>query len=175
MTEIVLNQLESVKFRLAIDRLPGVEYWMQSVNLPSVTLNSVPLDTPYINTMLPGTKIEFEPINIQFIVDQNLSNYFEIMSWFDQIQSSDNMKSVVSNFSIHFLDGNNTVNRTITFFDALPSLLGELQMQTNDNDSLAVTCALTMRYRYFRLEGSTKTPHFVDQKDTSIDPGLIQI
>ena len=50
-------------------------------NIPGLTLSENQYDTPLKNIPLPGEKLEFEDLNITFIVDENLENYIEMHEW----------------------------------------------------------------------------------------------
>lgn len=145
------NHLDNVKFKFQIHRCPNVNYWMQSVQLPSMQLEQSTLPGMRRDVPVPGSKVEFETLIVNFIVDQNLDNYYEVYKWFQQIQVASEISEMVSDCSLHFLDGNNNVNRTIDFVGAYPLLMTELALNSDDSDTVPVTCSVSFNYRYFKF------------------------
>ncbi len=151
------NHLSNVKFKFQIGRTPNVNYWMQSVILPSMQLEGSIMPGMRRDVPIPGQKVEFENLIVNFIVDQNLENYFEVYQWFQQIQTADNINQMVSDCSLHFLDGGNRVERTIDFVGAYPLLMTELSLNSDDSDTVPVTCSVTFNYQYFKFKDEKPT------------------
>ena len=156
MNPNTFNHLDNVKFKFQMHRCPNVNYWMQSTQLPSMQIEGSVMPGMRRDIPIPGSKIEFENLIINFIVDQNLDNYYEVYKWFQEIQVAENVEQMVSDCSLHFLDGNNNVQRTIDFVGAYPLVMTELSLNSDDSDTVPVTCSVTFNYRYFK---------FADQKD----------
>lgn len=151
------NNLDNVKFKFQIHRCPNVNYWMQSAMLPSIQLEGSVLPGMRRDIPIPGSKVEFENLIVNFIVDQNLDNYLEVYDWFQQIQVSENISQMVSDCSLHFLDGNNNVTRTIDFIGAYPLVMTELELNSDDSDTVPVTCSVTFNYQYFKPANTSPT------------------
>lgn len=150
------NHLDNVKFKFQIHRCPNVNYWMQSTQLPSMQVEGGIMPGMRRDVPIPGSKVEFENLIINFMVDQNLDNYYEVYKWFQEIQTAHEVSDMVSDCSLHFLDGNNNVQRTIDFVGAYPLIMTELSLNSDDSDTVPVTCSVTFNYQYFK---------FADQKD----------
>ena len=73
-----INFLSQNGFRFAVKRLPGVNYFCQSVTLPAVSVGAIESPTPFAAVPRPGDRITYEPLTIRFKVDEDLTNYFEI-------------------------------------------------------------------------------------------------
>ena len=150
-----LNSLFNVKFKFDIARLPKVNFWTQSCILPSLTLENLIMPGMRRDVPLPGHKVEFESLVVNFIVDDNLENYISVYEWFNKIATSNNVSEMVSNCSLHFLDGNNAVTRTMDIVGAYPIVLSELSLNSDDTDIIPVTCSLTLNYQYFKIVNGT--------------------
>ena len=70
-----------IQFRFKCTKLPTVEFFVQSVNLPGINLGSGTQTTPLYDMPLPGDKITFAALDLSFLVDENLNNYKEIHDW----------------------------------------------------------------------------------------------
>lgn len=145
------NALTNVKFKFDIQRAPNVTYWMQSCILPTVQIEGGILPGMRRDVPIPGQKAEFENLVITFIVDQDLKNYEEIFNWFQDIASASTIDQMVANCSLHFLNGDNEVNRTIDFIGAYPTVMTELSLNSDDSDTVPVTCSVTFNYEYFKF------------------------
>ena len=70
-----------VQFRFKMSKLPLVEFFVQSANLPGISLGNATQTTPLYDIPIPGDKISYSPLDLSFIVDENLNNYKEIHDW----------------------------------------------------------------------------------------------
>ena len=70
-----------VQFRFKITKLPLVEFFVQSANIPGISLGSAQQNTPLYDIPIPGDKITYSALDLSFIVDENLNNYKEIHDW----------------------------------------------------------------------------------------------
>ena len=70
-----------IQFRFKCTKLPTVEFFVQSANIPGINLGSAQQNTSLIDIPIPGDKLDYDTLNIQFLVDENLENYREIHGW----------------------------------------------------------------------------------------------
>ena len=173
-----LNYLSPVNFDLQINKLPQTKYFCTGVTLPGVVfseaLHSLPLA---INSYLPGDKIEFDPLNVKFLVDEDMKNYMEIFNWIMALGpgsdegdfqtltgSSKNTAGQFSNsdFSKMYSDAtlfantsSNNANVEFQFQDCFPTSLGSIEFNSQADGVEYATCDLTMRYTLFKVRTST--------------------
>ena len=62
-------------------KLPLVEFFVQSANIPGINLGSATQTNPLYDIPLPGDKITYAALDMSFLVDENLNNYKEIHDW----------------------------------------------------------------------------------------------
>jgi hypothetical protein len=86
-----LNFLGQNGFKLAIKKLPGVNYFCQGATIPAVSMNAVQSPTPFASVPRPGDRITYEPLTIIFKVDEDLKNYFEIQKWLEGLGHPDSL------------------------------------------------------------------------------------
>ena len=72
---------EPTKFKFSIIKLPKVEFFITTANLPGISLGVAEQITPLKDIPLPGDRLQYDTLNIQFLVDENLENYREIHGW----------------------------------------------------------------------------------------------
>ena len=70
-----------VQFRFKCTKLPTVEFFVQSANIPGINLGSAQQTNPLYDIPLPGDKITYASLDLSFLVDENLNNYKEIHDW----------------------------------------------------------------------------------------------
>ena len=58
-----------VEFRFKMTKLPLVEFFVQSANLPGISLGNATQVTPLYDIPIPGDKISYSPLDLSFIVD----------------------------------------------------------------------------------------------------------
>jgi hypothetical protein len=70
-----INPLSPNGFMFSIARIPEVTYFCQEVNIPEVSLSTVEQGSPFVRIPLPGDTLDFGELNVQFLVDSQMSNY----------------------------------------------------------------------------------------------------
>ena len=70
-----------IQFRFKMTKLPNVEFFVQSANIPGITLGEVTMPTPLKDISMPGEKITYASLDVSFLVDENLNNYKELHDW----------------------------------------------------------------------------------------------
>lgn len=149
-------------FKLTFDKIPNVTFTSYSVTLPPVSLNPIIQPTPLRDRPVPGDKLNFEPLTLNYIVQENLANYLELLKWMkglgrttdtedyrrykalNQNQYSDGQLIILSN------KYNPLVK--VTFVDCWPSNIGALNYDTQASDAAIVTSDATFNYSYFKVE-----------------------
>lgn len=76
-----LNFLSPLNYRFFIKRAPNVNFFVQKVSAPGLMLSSPMQATALGNIPLGGDKIQYETLDIQFQIDENMANYLEIYYW----------------------------------------------------------------------------------------------
>ena len=69
------------QFKFQLQKLPKVEYFTTACNIPGISLSTALQPTPLKDIPLPGDTVEFNDLEITFLVDENLENYREIHGW----------------------------------------------------------------------------------------------
>ena len=76
-----LDYASPTQFKFSITKLPKVEYFCTSVNIPGVNLGETTQATPLKKVPIPGDTLTYEPLQMTFMVDENLENFQEIHGW----------------------------------------------------------------------------------------------
>ena len=76
-----LDYASPTQFKFSLLKLPKVEYFCTAVNIPGIELSGTSQATMLKDIPLPGNKLTYEPLQMRFIVDENLENFQEIHGW----------------------------------------------------------------------------------------------
>lgn len=175
-----VDLLQSTKFRITFDRLPGMTYFCQTANLPGVSLTEVPKPTPFADMYLPGEKLMYDTLNITFLVDEDLRAWTQIHDWMRGITfpldfeeyfelqrqnaiTSLGQKLVISGNNVSYggqyteaimtiFTNKNNPNFRVKFVDLFPVSLSTIIFNTGDSADNVVTADATFRFTYYNYE-----------------------
>ena len=77
----VMDYASRIQFRFKMSKLPEVEFFIQTANVPGITLGSTGFETPLKNIAGIGDKVTYQTLDVSFLVDENLNNYKELHDW----------------------------------------------------------------------------------------------
>jgi len=164
-----LNPLSPNGFQFSIQKLPELTYFAQQVALPSISLPNVSVYTPFSTAQVAGDVLTYEPLTIDFLVDENMANYLAISDWivamgfpesyqqYISYQNKDNINisELAKNYSdatLQILNSSNNPIQTITFVDLVPTSLGNMTFLSTSDSVNYVTCSVTFDYTYFKFQ-----------------------
>jgi len=76
-----LDYASPTQFKFSIIKLPKVEFFVTEINLPGIELNSLTQNTTLKQIPIPGNDLQYDPLSLSFMVDENFENYQEIHGW----------------------------------------------------------------------------------------------
>ncbi len=149
-----VNFAKGTNYRLNIHVLPETQFWLTTCSLPGVTSSEVMIPDPrYGNRYVPANTQQVMPVMVTFLVDEDYSNYMEIINLMHKAAGPDLSKrfkpgeATGSDGSLHILSNNKNVSDVVfTFHNLFPTVLGELQL-TNEATEPLVT-DLELQYDY---------------------------
>jgi hypothetical protein len=75
------NYLSPVGFKLSITKIPKVDFFSNSTIIPGINLG-VAIQPTYLKDIpVPGDKLTYDDLSLEFFVDENLENYLEVHNW----------------------------------------------------------------------------------------------
>ena len=159
-----LNYLSPVNFDLQINKLPKTRYFATGVTLPGVNFSeALHTNTLAINSYLPGDKIEFDPLVVKFVVDEDMTNYIEIFNWIivDSKKtpkggfSSASFENMYSDATLIVNTSSNNANIEYMFEDTFPTGLSGVEFASDAQGVEYAVSELTLRYTQFKVKTST--------------------
>jgi hypothetical protein len=165
-TPINLNYLSRSNFKFMLKRAPNVDFFIQEVQLPSITLPPVDKHNPYGKVPFVGDQIEYEQLSLTFKVDEDLRNYREIFDWIVALADPTNPAAygtlaaakpgsgdgLVSDIVVHLLTNQFTSNYGFTFVDAWPIYISGLLLNSTDDRSKYLDATVIFRYSYYQID-----------------------
>ena len=77
----IMDYASPTQFRFKCSKLPEVEFFCQTANIPGISLGTADFHTPLKDIPMPGDKVTYQDLAISFLVDENLNNYKELHDW----------------------------------------------------------------------------------------------
>ena len=171
------NMLQSNGFLVSINRLPNISYWAQSVTLPGMSVTNPEQNNPFSRMPIVGDRVDFEPLVINFTVDEDLKNWSEIMRWFvgfgfpssfddfkfgvldeaGTIPGSD--KNFYSDISVTILSSHKNPIATFVYYNCVPASVTGIDMSVMDSSIEPIQCSASFEFSHFSiLKPSTTDP-----------------
>jgi len=154
------NFLSPLNFGFNIKRSPYLNFFVQEVNIPGVSINYPEQQTPFVHIPISGDHANFTNLRVTFKVDEDLKNWFEIHNWiralgfpfeyeeYRKIQSnlSATGEGITSDISLILLNQVKQPTFDITFRDAFPVSLSDLNFKVTDEDVNYISATVEFRY-----------------------------
>ena len=174
-SDINKSILNRNNFRLLIDKVPTVEYYVRTVNIPGVTFSEAQQAAGIgVDAFFPGDKASFDTLEVSFIVDEDLANFTEIYDWIDSIVPISNSKNFetytdtaktktnvlasVNNDQNQYSDitlvintNKNIPNRFIRFHDAFTISLSSIELESGADAEPAI-CTVSFRFTFYEIK-----------------------
>tara|TARA_R110000796_G_scaffold27253_1_gene75302 strand:- start:4066 stop:4647 length:582 start_codon:yes stop_codon:yes gene_type:complete len=172
-----LDLARPTQFRFSILKIPNTEYFIQEVNLPGIAFSGdAVLNTRFTSLNMMGDTVNYEPLEISFSVQENLSNWREIHDWMVGIgfpentaQFADaisdaavtrtsvpsrtaNVSTLQSDATLMIMTNKNNPTVKVNFKNVYPTSLSGVSFDTKDTDAQNLTATMTMNYDYYNLE-----------------------
>jgi len=164
------NLLYNKDFRMVVDKLSMVEYFLFEANIPSITSGTADVPNPFTVIPMHGDHLQFSPLSLTFRVDEDLKNYEQILNWMQSYGTPqgftsyrDSSKSPnatskqqhyaqYSEVTIFTSTNKDNPNVKFVFENAFPTDLGELTLIANPDNPVAIQCTATFHYTKFSIK-----------------------
>ena len=154
------NLLQPTKFLLTFDRIRTTQYFCQTVNLPGVSLGEVSRATPFLDMFSPGTKLTYDPLVVEFILDEELQGWKNLYDWFLSMADPNGfekrdgsrelqMNKHFSDATLTVLSGLNNPLLRIQYVNVFPLSIGDIRFDTTQSADTIMTATATFRYQSY--------------------------
>lgn len=170
--------LQSTKFRITFNYLPGMTFFCQSVNFPGVSVTEVVRNTPFVDLFVPGDKLVYDTLNITFLVDEEMKAWTEIHDWMRGLTFPTNFAEYIelvrknelipratgivsretpqySDAVVTMYSNKNNPKFRIKFVDVFPTTLSSIIFNAQDTAENVVVADASFRFSYYEFEKVT--------------------
>lgn len=156
------NFLSLNGFRFNIKRLPNVSFFIQSVNVPGISMNPDETLTPFATIYRVGDRITWDDLTLTVRSDENLDAFYEIHNWminstktngftgYKTILDSDD--GIYSDATLTILNSKKNSNKVLNFQNIFPISLTAITLDATQSDLQYATFDVTFKYNTYTLE-----------------------
>ena len=165
------NFLSPIGFKFSLKRAPGVAFFCNQANIPSLDLGIAEQPTWLKNIDVPGDKIQFGDLTLRFLVDEDLVNYMELQRWIrglgypedmDEFRKIEGEAVMPGNFgnsgdqiysdgTLQILSSNLVPAFQVVFTDLFPYTLSTVTFDATDTDIEYFTADVSFKYTIYNL------------------------
>jgi len=143
-----INPLADVQFKFDVAALPNTSFFIQTVNLPGISLEAQVVATPQLQNFSRHTGvITYEPLSVTFMIDEYLKNWQEIFEWMvgEESKYTSAVLTIVSSSMNPTLE--------IHFKDIFPTSLSAIPFDSTTTDPVyqVATLVLTIQNILLRI------------------------
>ena len=166
MAEPNKNMLSPVGFNFEIKKTPHMNFFVQSVTLPGITLGQIDVPNQFRKVPMYGDSIEYSELEVVFKINEDLTNYIEIFDWItaigfpDNFQQFKNLKNkpaasgdgLFSDATLTLLSSAMNPNIQIFITDLFPSSLSPITMDTRDTSIEYIEATASFRFQNYTFK-----------------------
>ena len=167
-----LDYLSPTQFRFGIHQLPKVEFFVQTCNLPGLSMGNTEIANPFKNIPVMGDKIEYEYLENYLQLPNRLTGigFPEKREQFRThrdvesntpagggVPSVDTVgvavadKAMYSDANLMVLSNKNNPIVEIDFKNVFPTSIGSIQFDGGATDVEYLTCDVTFKYQIYEI------------------------
>jgi hypothetical protein len=161
------NQLlQSAKFLFSIPRLTSTQFFCQAVNVPGISTQNTVQSTPFIDLNIPGDKVVYEPLTIEFLLDEELQSWLAIHDWmrgigkikeFDEYKNLDKLSRYsqtvkypqYAEAELISLSASNNPKIKFHFIDLFPVSLSRIDYDVRIGSEKTMTSSATFKFKRY--------------------------
>ncbi len=164
------NFLSVVGFDFILNRCPKVSFYCNQANIPDITLGVAKQATYLRDIPVPGDKLQYGDLSLQFMVDENCENYLQIYDWItglgypESLQQYDDLKrnsrfyptedapfNERSDGTLIVLNSDYNPAVKIKFKEMFPISLSGIPFSAIETEERYFTAAVTFKYTIFDM------------------------
>jgi hypothetical protein len=83
------NFLSPTGFQMVLAKTPDTNFFVTKHTVPNLNLAAAETGSPFVAIPLHGDHLNYEPLVVQFHLNESLSNYIELYTWIRQLGFSE--------------------------------------------------------------------------------------
>ena len=142
-----IHPLADVQFRFDVAAIPKTSFFVQTVNLPGITLEGAVMATPQLqNFTLHTGIITYEPLNVTFMIDEYLKNWQEVFQW--MVGEENKYTTAV----LTILSSSMNPTMEFHFKDIFPTSLSEVSFDSTTTDPVYQVATVNFNYTEYIIK-----------------------
>ena len=142
-----INPLADVQFKFDIAALPNTSFFVQTCNLPGITLEAQVIATPQLQNFSRHTGvITYEALDITFMIDEYLKNWQEVYEW--MIGDEDKYTSAV----LTILSSSMNPTMEFHFKEIFPTTLSAIPFDSTTTDPVYQVATISFNYTEYTIK-----------------------
>ena len=85
-----LDFASPTQFRFQIQKLPEVQFFCQTINIPGISVDGLTQSTPLNQIAIAGSDLSYEDLTATFLIDEQYRNYREVHDWLKGLSFPEN-------------------------------------------------------------------------------------
>ncbi|QIG67962.1 tail completion and sheath stabilizer protein [Rhizobium phage RHph_Y68] len=150
-----LNNLNSNTHQLVINRLSRASFKAVRISLPGFSFVPTTLDVPNQEFYLPGMRFRPDPVVVQYLVDEDMSNYFECLKWISETRNYDEtelLEKVLSDFTVNLLDNHQRSSVSFRYTGGFIQGMDSLDVDSRTSNPAPLVNSLTLRFQNVEVD-----------------------
>lgn len=160
-----VNFLPTNNFRFILRRAPNIQFFVQRANLPGIHSGPITVPSPYIGKHVQGGPVEHDYLEVEFKVQEDMSDYLEIFNWLIKSTYSKSLEDygelknqpkysdagVESQVTLMILNSAKVPQFEIVFEDAFPTALTGIDFDSSSDTVNYPVVRATFDYQFFTI------------------------
>jgi len=173
------NFLSPTGFKFLLSRYPKIDFFSNKVSLPGINLGVAVQPTYLKDIPIPGDKLEYGDLTLDFLIDEDMENYVQLQKWLiglgypenvaqfnqwratneaDPSQSGKDLSNIYSDATLQILNSNYLPQTNIRFTDIFPVALTPLEFDATSSNYNYLTARATFKYTIYNILDANNQP-----------------
>jgi hypothetical protein len=172
------NFQNGLTFAVVIPRLQESSFFIQRVNIPEIVSGVVTQENLFNAIQLPGTSLEYSNLEMTFLVQEGLKNWYDFYMWIHGLNFPQNFEqyiklksgldkditgktyplqrpfgqgNIYSNIDLIISSSQGNPLLRYTFVDAFPISLTGIDIDASNSETILLTSVVSFRYSYYTI------------------------
>lgn len=160
-----INFLSPLGFRFILSRSPEINYFVQTVTLPELSIGSAEIPTPFNRVRFPGDKATYGDLTISFKVDEEMTNFKHIYDWITNLAKQNNFAGysalaaagpsgqtgLYSDATLVVMTSSYNPNKQVVFTNIYPTDLSGLTFDSTASDVTYLQATATFAIQKYEI------------------------
>ena len=127
-------------------------YFIQDAVIPGLTMSGVEMSYQSDQVFMPSNRIDYDPFNGNFLVDEDFNNYLFLYKWMHKIKEADYPKQHFRDATLYIFSNNKSYNLSVKFYGIFPTSLGDISFMSNTLSTEPNLCSASFLYEWFEIK-----------------------